>query len=219
MPRREDLGYLLIGQPELSSQVSRALATKGEQPSLIESRYQLGIQSLDLAAEEWAWLARNPLFEIGAGVGAVAAQFSYFIFAATSTAQRMLAIIESFTVSVQAASLISWQVVTYPGSIIAPTQPGTARDDRANSNTNPARPVYGSQFATEVALLTTVNSPQVSLGAGASFTCPVKHVLSINPSLVGAANQHALLIENRTANVPMTVSLSWRERQPLASEL
>ncbi len=216
MPR-DGLGYLLLGQPALSSLVARALATKGDQPQNLEQRYQLGVNALDLTDPEYRYLMRRPTFGVGVSLAAVAAQFGIYEFG--PSAGRPGAVIESLILSnlQAAASGFFFAVTTIASGAVGAGVFGFPEDDRFFSPALVPRGAYSlASGSNAVNPLAGSNPRIVQLPASTSIELTGPWMLSGKDNGVTIAR---LTVVTSQVNVASAVSVRWRERELLASEL
>jgi hypothetical protein len=213
---RGGVGYLLLGQPTLSSLVARALATKGDQPQLVEGRYELGITALDLTEMEYRFLRRSPTWEAGAVQAAVAAQFPIFAAGFQFNSPRVMAVIEEFTLNNQDVAAQTYRFgISYAGvGGVAQNTVAWQCDDRFGAPQPRGALTIG--MGTNAADPAGANFSQIRLPANSCFTVRGPWVLSGNQN---AVFQAAFLITGGNVNTAFGARLRWYEREPLASEL
>jgi hypothetical protein len=216
-PRRPtDLGYLLIGQPSLSALIARSLATKGDQPSLIEPRYQLVVQALDLTDVEYRYNMRRPTWEVGLAQAAVAAQYPIFTASFQFNSPRVFAIIEEITISNNGAAATGalFGIGYVGGAGIAANVVGWQCDDRFGAPAARGALTWGA--GANAAQPVNANYSTVQIPPGANITLRGPWILSGNQ---GAVFQSAFNVVGTAVNVPLILRARWYEREPLASEL
>lgn len=223
---RGGLGYLLIGQPAISSVVARALATKGDQPQYVEGRYELGVQALDLTDFEYRWLRRSQTWYGNAIQAAVAGQIQGVQFGLTtpSFGRILLAVLEEITLINQnaaALTLLYGLSSTVQGATSGPFL-GYPADDRSLDN----GPTFTAQSAGFVATLSAVASPfagmlnragVIILQAGASAVIKGPWIISGKQVALGFSS--SFCVAGTVANQVVGAGFRWYERELLASEL
>ena len=216
MKQIRDLGRLLLGQPALSAAVARGLGTKGEEPSHVESRYQLGINAADLTAMEYRFTQRRPTFEIGIIQAAVAAQFSVITAQINAGGRGTMIVIERLIlVNPDVAAQAITYGMTFAGSGgVAANLQGWQCDDRFGAPAARGSLQVGSGTVAASPALAT--HAIVQLQPGASLVVDGPWVLTGNNNGVFSG---AFIIVGAIANKPLQGSLRWYEREPLASEL
>lgn len=209
-----DVGQYLIGQPTVAEQVMRALGLKGDLPQRVDGLFALGLTVDDFTRPEYAWLRRESLYEQGANIAAVAAQFSNAYL--TITGQRALAVVEQIIiVNLDAAATRNFRfavrsVTAFPYAV---TGTGSSRDDRA---TGPANSI--ARFGSGTSAARQVNGgPFVSVPSLGTLIVPVSIILTGATDNTGA--QGALCVETDIVNVPCMIGWIWRERSIMDSEL
>lgn len=221
-PPAPGLAYLLIGQPALSSIVARALATKGEQPQTIESRYQLGINALDLTDFEFRYLRRMATYTAFASQAAVAAQNQsvQFGLATAPFGRTVLAVIEEIQVHNNNAAAQTFLYGLSNNSVGAASGPffGQAIDDRFWDQV--AAPNQSAGFvATQSnagALITLNRVGAVLVPAGSTVT--VKGPWIISGKSTGVVST-SFLVAGGQSNIIVAASFRWYEREMMSSEL
>jgi hypothetical protein len=223
MPR-SGLGYLLIGQPSISSLVSRALATKGAQPQYLEARYELGVQALDLTDFEYRYLRRTTTFLANVAQGAVAAQFqgAQFGIGSAGTGRSIVAVLESVTICNENAAA---QVFLYGVSNIdtfgATSGPffGMTADDRAlDSGGLVQSAAFVATQSNAGALINANRAGRVAVPAGATVEVVGPWILS-GKVAVGGAVFTSFVVQPAAQNLVCSAGFRWYERDLLASEL
>ena len=219
---REGLAYLLLGQPALSSLVARALATKGDQPQYLESRYQLGINALDLTDPEFLYLRRSPTFVASINQAAVAAQFPIIALQNNLAGSRAsLCVIEEITIANTAAAAAANGAVfgvTFGGAggVGAGAVSGVCQDDRfggVNLQQSRWTIAAGSNAASPMAIGA---GYLVQLPGNTSQTFRGPWILSNKDNGVFSAQ---LVIAGTNVNTALAATIRWHERELLASEL
>jgi hypothetical protein len=215
-----DLGALLIGQPELSEQVMRALDLKGDLPQMLDVGYQPVIIAEDLTAPEFRWLRRNARLSQGITIAAVAAQFSQGAFAPLASARNTLAVVEKLILANLAAASASFLIDSQPNITVgaAPGIPRTALDDRSipTGQLQPA-PSFGLVSATAAAGLTAAGAIIVAVPAGSTLVLDLNWVFTARQVLTTPAPS-LLLVQSGNVNTQIQFSVVWRERTLLSSE-
>jgi hypothetical protein len=216
------VGHLLIGQPEMSEGLARALQLKGEAPQYIEGQYGLSINALDLTTPEFLWTRRTVRLSQGIGVGAVAAQFSQAAFTPIAGAARSLAVVESLILTnTTGATAMTFFVDSQPNIAVGPAPaaiPKSALDDRAIPfNALQPTPSFGWVSATAAVAITGVGALAISVPPSTTFTLPLNWVFTARPVLTTPAPS-SLLVQVSVVNLSLNCAAVWRERALLASE-
>jgi hypothetical protein len=218
---RGGIGYLLVGQPAISSVVARALATKGDQPQYLEGRYELGVQALDLTEFEYRWLRRTQTWQAWASQAAVAAQIQGVqLFLSTAPFGRtVLAVIEEITIinANAAAQTIAYGLSTTTQGITSGPFFGYPADDRSVDAVGAAQSLVGLGTLSAAASPLTVNrAGLVSILPGDSKTLRGPWILS---GKVVSTVSETFCIASTNINQIVQASFRWYERDMLASEL
>jgi hypothetical protein len=224
--RRADqggIGYLLVGQPSLSSAVARALATKGDQPQYIEGRYELGVQALNLVDFEYRWLRRINTFQAWASQAAVAAQNQAIQLGAGTiaggVARNMITVCESVIVCNENAAVQRFFIGLSTNNVGAASGPffGYSADDRS---LDASAAIQSNAFlATQSnagALISANRSLVVTVPANTSMIVPGPWVISGKPTTGGVTV--SLVVAGGQSNIIVTAGFRWWERELLASE-
>ena len=223
-PSERDVGlaYLLLGQPALSQVITRALATKGEQPQYLDPRYQAGVSMLDLSDFEYRWLRRAITFHAWASQAAVAAQVQAIQMGAGTIAggvsRQNLVVIESITILNENATTQRFHYGLSSNINGATTGPffGMAADDRGTDGTGA---VQSQAFlATQSAAggpFTANRAGIVSILPGDSKEIRGPWVLTGKPA--GTVTE-SFCIAGGQSNIIVTAGIRWWERELLASE-
>jgi hypothetical protein len=216
-----ELGALLLGQPELSEQVMRALDLKGDLPQLLEAGYQSVILTEDLTSPEFNWLRRKVRLSQGTTVAAVGGQFSQAAFAPTAGAARTLAVVEKLIITnTQAAAVQNYLIDSQPNINIgaAPNVPKSALDDRAIPfNQLQPTPSFGLVSATAAAAITGTGAMFLSIPASTTLVLPLDWVFTARTVLSTPAPS-LLLVQAQAVNTALTFAVVWRERPMTSSE-
>lgn len=218
-PPRGGLGYLLVGQPNISSLVARALATKGDQPQFLEGRYELGITALDLTGMEYRWLRRSSTFEVHVNVAAVAAQFGYAALGISlGLSGRFLCTVESIILSNTTGARLGYNFGVRNLALGAAVGPnfGFSADDRSLSAASDQQSsAFGLGGTNAAPGFGTTRGRFCSLLSGESQVIPGPWVLSGKDNGVTTVG---LWVVADTVNATLQVSFRWSERELLASE-
>jgi hypothetical protein len=208
-----ELGYLLLGQPDLSELLMRALQLKGNLPQYLEGEISPSVTLFDLTATDYLWLRRQSRWRIGATQAAVAAQFAIFAFGTNVADRSVLALLEGITFDNTTAGPLTFQYgislagaggVAFAGAGVFcdDRQQSTAAQYRGGVGTNAAAPLGG-------------NPPSIIVPANSSVYLPLGDVLTARDNGVFTS---VFIAQGAAVNTPLRVSLVWRERALLASE-
>lgn len=216
MPNREDIGHLLLGQPELTEQLMRALDIKGDAPRLIEGTYSGQVIAENLTRPEFDYLRRTNRFARGRRVAPVAAQFSQIAFGYPTTfTGRALVLLDTVVIqNNNAAAVLTVNFGFGPVGAITPDAafPGLASDDR----------LLVAQSLACIGVGANAASP---LPTTAEVTLPASTVLVLNLPFILTNNRPAALtqqpfyIVGGATNIGFGANFYWRERVILSSEL
>jgi hypothetical protein len=224
--RREDpagLAALLLGQPDLSERLMRALGLKGTLPQFLDRKFSPGVTVEDLTKPEYSWLRRETLWEAGQAVPAVAADFGVGTVGPKSgmAGRTTIFVVEQVTLSNTAATATSLRfglISTANIGSAAPTGSGAPRDDRyAGAAVNQS--VAGVGSGSNNASPTTFTSTSfVLLAAGQTlgpFPGPWVLTNGVGPT---AASQVLFGVWGTEINKAFSFHVVWRERLMLSSE-
>jgi hypothetical protein len=219
---RGGVGYLLLGQPALSSIVARALATKGDQPQYVEGRYELGLTALDLTDFEYQWLRRSQTFQVWASQAAVGAQLQAIQMIAGSNAggvaRNVISVIEEITILNEnaASQRFHYGLSSNTNGVTSGPFFGYCADDRGTDGAggSQSQASIGTQSNAGGAF-TANRSGLVSILPGDSKTIRGPWILTGKPA--GIVTE-TFCIQGGQSNIIVTAGIRWRERDLLASE-
>jgi hypothetical protein len=208
-----ELGYLLLGQPEMAELLMRSLSLKGNLPQYLEGEFSPSVTVADLTSTPYLWLRRASRWRIGLAQAAVAAQVSIFAFVSNIADRSVLALLESLTLDNTTAGAIAYQygvslagtggvASAAVGTFCDDRQQGTGAQYRGGVGTNAAAPLGG-------------NPPTVIVPPNSSVIVPLGDVLTARDNGVFAS---AFIVQTTAVNTALRVSLTWVERALLASE-
>lgn len=209
------LAALLLGNPELSEQLMRALEIKGDLPQRLEDRYQPVLVSEDFTADEFRWLRRSTRWSVGVNIGGVAGQFAFSALGAVATTSRTMAVVERVVISNQNAAAATVQYgLSLLGSGLAMTSIGNFVDDRQFGT---PRAAYAAGGNTQAAPAIPAASALVTIPAGGNYTL-------YRPGFVLTGRDNGvftsiLFVTNTVVAQGLQVTYHWRERNLATSEL
>lgn len=208
------VGLNLLGQPELSEQLMRALELKGDLPQLLDPIFSLTVQVLDLMDPEFQHLRRTRRFMAGNDIGPVAGQFPYLVFARNGQTRDQIAVVERISVTnLNAAPLRCWIYLLQNGAAPGVGTQATPTDDRT-----PLAAAAGHTIgiATSITSFVTPARLTVNIPQDQTVFVPGPWIIT-TAGPVGAQTQ--LVVQGATVNQAFDVSVFWRERLLLSTEL
>jgi hypothetical protein len=219
-----DLGELLIGQPEITERLMRALALKGDLPSYLGAELLPTVAVENLLQPEYAYLRRELRLGAGTSTAAVAAQFGW-IGLVPKPGTRALAVIEKVIIvnSAAAVNVISFGL-TAPAIGISQPVAGTAHlplDDRApRTDSFTLNPQFAIASGTNVGGVFPggLSQMRVDLPAGGILTIDNPGAVLTGKLVKDTGEFVGFYVGSNLANVTMSASFIWRERNILASE-
>lgn len=223
--REDDVGYLAVGQSQISEQAMRALEMKGDLPRLVDPRYSLGIQADDWGDFPYLYLRRKIGYQRSDTPPAVAAQRPQWKFGLPNFAGRPQTTIAHVTQLIlhngtAAALEFAWGLSNNSTPGASTTTNGTARDDRAfgpgAGNISQARLLSGSAVAT---ILTGVAARFCMVPPLSTVNLQVDYVLTGKDWSNGVLVACGLVVEVTQVNVSATFGLVWTEREMVTSEV
>lgn len=213
---RTPVGLNLIGQPELSELVMRALALKGDLPQLCDPVYGLSLQADDWTLPEYQYLRRMGRWQAGEGTAAVAAQFAYWVLG-PRTLGRNLCVVERLLINNFSGTPFTFYVylsqnaaVPGNGTIALPT------DDRLNLGDLTSRGNFSIGVGNIAADAHPSGSAIITIPATTAFMLDAPYVLS-GQRFGGVATQ--LVVQHSQVNVQFHCTAWWRERSIQDTEL
>lgn len=220
------LAHLLLGQPDISERLMRALALKGALPQFLGQEFDASVTVEDLTAPEFGYLRRFLPWQAGQAKGAVVGEFSMLTLGPrTNQLRNALAVCDYITISNQNAAAQSFRYGLVPESAIgssAPVSNGEPMDDRvtANQPLNSVQPIYGVGVGSNAVDPLTQGPPNagfVRLGVDQTVLIPGPWIITCAANSTAAARQ-VLAIWTQSVNLSVAGNFKWRERGLLATE-
>lgn len=216
MANRDGIGHLLLGQPEISEQLMRALDIKGDSPRLLDAAYSAQVIAEDLTRPEFDYLRRLNRFAGARRVGPVVGQFPQVVLGHTPAfAGRSLIVMDMLTIENSNAAAL--QIVFGLASVGAiapdPAFPGAGSDDRLTVAQSIGCVGAGANAVSPLATI----SASITLPASTSLFLPITYVLTNNRP--AGLPQRALYVVGNATNTGLGAAFWWRERVLLGSEL
>lgn len=218
MANGEGLADLLLGQPEVSERIMRALALKGALPQYLAPEFQPQVIAEDLNKPEFSWLRRETLWGAGLFAPAVVGETSLVTLGGRTNAQRaVIGTVEYVIITNQNAAVTSFRYglidQAHQGSA-ASTSDGSPRDDRQAAQT---KSFFGVGIGSNAGVITTfTNSQFVLLPASTSLYIPGPFILTLGNSAAPA--QCTFAVWGTALNQSVQASFQWRERAMLVTE-
>jgi len=214
----------LIGQPELSELLMRSLFLKGDLPQYVGAPYAAVLQLADLTAPEYMHLRRWRRFVMRGSIAASPGNFTGVCLGMRDVSPNlrgMMAVIEAVWVRTVTAQAFSFGI---EGDVIAQggvaTAGGTAQDDRSGLETAGAVSVYSVGTWTNAGGIVT-SGPQFTSGGTNTQLLPIDpsrpFILTNKP--LNNTPRSLFWVQPTVVNVGIEVSVFWRERPMLETEL
>lgn len=218
----EGLAHLLLGQPDVSERLMRALALKGALPQFLSREYDGSVTVEDLTAPEYDYLRRFQRFQAGGVVTAVAAQFGQAVLGRNGAGNRgALAVVDKVVIVNLDAAVRSFYVgMLQNGAGIGPGAGNELMaDDRVNQNATAVgtRSLFTCGFGSNAADFHTAGHIPISIQAGATVILDVRYILT-GVADAGAVNPRLLFVGHSSVNVAFGFGFFWKERAMLATE-
>lgn len=214
---------LLLGNPELSEQLSRGLSLKGALPQYLGSEFEPSVTIEDFTRGEFDYLRRRTRLHQGITVAALAANFSSVCFEPQNTVtSRVMAVVQKVVISNPNAAAICAMLALGPPSV-ATVQAANVGSNPSDDRLLPAAaggivPAYfpiANQSA--VGALSGFGGLLFDLPANSSIVVDGPFVLT-NKSPVNASTFAALMVAPIAVNQGIRASFIWTERSVLPSE-
>lgn len=217
----------LIGQPEISELLMRALFLKGDLPQFVGSPYAAVLQMADLAAPEYMPLRRWRRFCMRQSIGPNAGNFTGCFFGLRDNnpnGREVMAVVEALHVRVPNAATVV--VYAIDGDMLAlggvPTAGGQPQDDRSSATTSAAASSAFSlgTFTNAASPLSGV-APQIVPGNTNTFITSVDpdRPLILTNKPINNTPRSVLWIVPTVINAGVEAMIFWRERGLLETEL
>lgn len=210
----------VLGQPNYSELLMRALRLRGDLPRALLPVYSVGFQMADFDREEFSWLRRSIIYDGGVGVPAVAAQVPIAVLASrqgvASSGRNVLCVCDEIIISnPNAAALDVYWGVILTGTLIAdPTANTYRRDDRGPTQLTAS--YYATSSGNNAANPLAASNAQAELGVAATLCVKGPWVLTNRDT---GAFRSALVVSGGDLNTQLRVAFKWREREVLDTEL
>jgi len=214
-------GYLLLGNPSPAEQAMRALELKGDLPQLVDPRFQLGLNLLDLDTMPYGFLQKKLRYVVSKAGAAVAAQHTQFCFVPppnfggtrpTLVHIRRVHIIAGAT-AIEVQMGLSAGGPGACGAFVA----GSPCDDRAYGG---ATASAGSTMGTGNAVASLLPAQPlriVNVPLNTMLTLDVDYVLT-SRDVTGGVFLTSFVAEVSGLNVPATLTMEFDERPLMTSE-
>lgn len=225
MPRPTDLGlaHLLLGQPNLSESLMRALALKGALPEYLAREFQASVNLLDLTTREFQYLRRVNSWLAGINQVAVVGEFGIAVLGPRATQGReAIAVVDSVMIENTSGGSASFRYGLIRNNNVgsaAPTSNGIPLDDRIGplSGTPFPNPIFGVGGGSQVADPAITFAGHVSLPVSSSIELNVSAVLTGLMTTTGLRTYFGVWATS--PNIAFACNFRWRERELLPSEI
>lgn len=218
-----DQNEMLLGQPEYSELLMRALFLKGDLPQYVGLPYAAVLQLADLTAPEYMHLRRWRRFMGRIAQAAQPALFSIACFGRTSQNRDTMAVIEQIWVRTPVAGAVRFAIEgdTFGlGDTVPATTGFYAQDDRSATLAAAATATFGASFTNNAASAVSGAAAEIITGTSTIF-CPIdptRPLILTNKPINNTAKSY-LYVQPTGVNQGIDVTFFWRERPILETEL
>lgn len=219
-----DQNEYLIGQPEISEQLMRALFLKGDLPQFVQGPYGLGVQVLDLTTPEYFHLRRWRRYMGRAAQAAVAANFSILVFGTPNVGREVMAVVEQIWVRANgAAGPIRFGINgdVFALGATAPASIGFGAQDDRSLPAGAWSSTYGMSFINNAASPLSAADPEIVSGGTNTVFVPIdptRPLILTNKPINNTAKSYLYVVPT-AVNFGIDVCVFWRERSLLETEL
>lgn len=214
------VGDLLIGQPEISERLMRALTLKGALPQHVDGRIGGSITVMDLTQPDYSWLRREQRFLGGSSQGAVVGEFGIAVLGPRPGSVRSTLCVAYADIQNQtgAAGLFRYGFLLEGniGSALA-VGDGGPMDDRVVSGLAAAKPNFGIGTGSQVADPGPVAAGRCRLPADGQAT--VGPFILTNARDAGGISKWHAAVYGSAVNQAVLVTWRWTERTLMQSEV
>lgn len=223
-----DLGYMLLGNPDLSEQMMRALDLKGDLPQHLVPAIAPTAQATDFTDPEFQYLRRMNRWQGAIRQPALAANFNYAVLgrnAVPPNNRASIAIVERIIIVNNAAGPNPYWIYlnqNAAGPVGVGSNSGIPMDDR---NANNGTLATAGQFTLGTVQSVTDFHPTGLVAGAMPLELPANNSIQLEGPWILTGNADnaftapaQLVVQNGNVNQNLSVTFIWRERNLFSSE-